>query len=67
MAILLTANKSFRLPEQTALALERLAVITGRSQTGLISLLVEHFQAAELARPGRMLSHALLSQRNHCH
>jgi len=49
MAVILTASKSFRLSAEAALALERLAAIAGRSQSALLTLLLTHFEAAQLA------------------
>jgi predicted DNA-binding protein len=48
MAVVLTGNKTFRLPAETIEALERLAELTGRSQTTLITTLVRHFEASVL-------------------
>jgi len=50
MAVLLTASKSFRLSAEAALALERLAAIAGRSQSALLTLLLTHFETAQLAK-----------------
>jgi hypothetical protein len=50
MAVLLTANKSFRLSGEPALALERLAVFNRTNQTQLLDLPLVHFEQAELAR-----------------
>jgi len=52
MAVVLTGNKTFRLPAETIEALERLAVLTGRSQTALITTLVRHFEVLGAEAPG---------------